>query len=76
VDKKAQLIEYVIQDIIAFSIEDAGLEIPAAMSRFYNSTVFEKLQDTETGLYSCGSAYVYDLFRSELENGKLLQVEV
>ena len=71
-----QLIEYIIQDIIAFLIEDKGLTIPVAMSQFYNSAVFEKLQDTETGLYSCSSAYVYDLFLSELENGRLIQIEV
>jgi hypothetical protein len=74
--KQEQLIEYVIQDIIAFLIEDKGLTINAAMSQFYSSTVFEKLQDTKTGLYSCSSAYVYDLFLSEIENGKLIQTEI
>jgi hypothetical protein len=74
--KQEQLIEYVIQDIVAFLIEDKELTIPAAMSSFYNSTVFEKLQDTETGLYSYSSAYVYDLFMSEIENGRLIQTEV
>ncbi|GHS94044.1 hypothetical protein AGMMS50276_05840 [Synergistales bacterium] len=70
--KQAQLIEYIIQDIIAFLIEEKGLTIPVAISYFYNSTVFEKLQDIETGLYLCSSSYVYEMFQSELENGRLV----
>jgi len=35
-----------------------------------------KLNDTETGLYLCGSDYVYDLFYDELKNGKIVQQEI
>jgi hypothetical protein len=73
--KREQLIEYIIQDIIEYQCEDDDLDILSAMARFYNSTVFEKLQDTETGLYLAASAYVYELFRSELEHGRLIRFE-
>ncbi|MDR3315124.1 MAG: hypothetical protein LBS98_01360 [Coriobacteriales bacterium] len=74
--KQERLIEYIIQDVIEYSMGDKGGTIGEAMLAFYNSAVFDKLQDTETGLYLSGSAYVYDLFTSELENGRLVQLEV
>lgn len=75
-NKQELLIEYGIQDIIAYYIEDTECNIETAMNRFYTSEVFEKLQDIETGLYLESSAYVYDLFKTELEYGKLIQLEV
>ena len=42
--------------------EEQGLEYDEAMNKFYNSEVFEKLQDKETGLYCESSSYVYELF--------------
>jgi hypothetical protein len=76
VSKQQQLIEYVIQDIIRYQIEDMGLSVPESMSRFYTSTTFSKLQDVETGLYLNSSAYVYDLFKVESEQGMLTQNEI
>lgn len=75
-NKKKQLIEYITQDIVTFIVEDCQVEIDMAMNQFYNSAVFEKLQDIETGLYLEGSAYVYDLFLNEMENGRLIQNEI
>mgnify|MGYP007041225037 CR=1 FL=1 len=45
-------------------------------SKFYNSEVFEKLQDEETGLYKESSAYVYDLFKDEMNFGHIIQAEI
>ena len=75
-NKQKQLIEYIIQDVIAFIIEDENIELEDAMNQFYNSTVFEKLQDIETGLYLESSAYVYDMLKNEMENGRLIQKEL
>lgn len=75
-NKQMHLIEYIIQDVIAFIMEDKNLELEDAMNQFYNSIVFEKLQDIETGLYLESSAYIYDLLKSEIENGKLIQKEL
>ncbi len=74
--KQELLIEYSIQDIIAYYIEDSQSDIETAMKKFYTSQIFEKLQDIETGLYLESSAYVYDLFKTELQYGKLVQIEV
>lgn len=60
--KQEQLIEYIVQDIVDMFSSDQNIEYDEAMNKFYNSEVFEKLQDKETGLYMESSEYVYDLF--------------
>lgn len=74
--KKAQLIEYVIQDIVDMFATDQNIEYDDAMNKFYNSEVFVKLQDKETGLYLESPEYVYDLFKDELNFGHIVQAEI
>ena len=57
--KQEQLIEYIVQDIVDMFSSDQDIEYDEAMNKFYNSKVFEKLQDKETGLYMESSEYVY-----------------
>lgn len=45
------------------------------MDIVYNSLVFDKLTDVETGLYKESSSYVYMLLRDELNEGALIQEE-
>ena len=61
--KPEALAEAVTRDIVGFIMEDNGLGLEAAMSLFYDSVIFEKLCDAETGLYLEGPAYVYGLFK-------------
>lgn len=42
----------------------------------YNSEIFEKLVDKETGLYLESPEYVYDLFKDEMNFGHIIQVEI
>lgn len=74
--KQEQLIEYQIQDIIEYIVIDMQIEYDKAMQIFYNSQVFDKLTDVETGLYLEGSAYVYGLFQDERNLGHLIQAEI
>lgn len=74
--KKDQLIEYSIQDIIEYIVNDLRIEYDEAMRIFYNSQTFDKLSDTETGLYLESSAYVYGIFQDERNFGNLIQAEV
>lgn len=74
--KQSQLIEYIIQDIIDMFTTDQNIEYDEAMNKFYNSEVFEKLQDKDTGLYLESSEYVYDLFKDELNFGHIVQAEI
>lgn len=74
--KREQLMEYITQDIIVLLMKERSLEVEDAMNLFYNTVVFEKLHDEETGLYLEGSLYVYDLLKNELANGMLVQEEI
>lgn len=74
--KQEQLIEYIVQDIVDMFSSDQNIEYDEAMNRFYNSKVFEKLQDKETGLYMESSEYVYDLFKDEMNFGRIVQAEI
>lgn len=74
--KQEQLVEYSIQDIIEYIVADLGIEYDKAMQLFYNSRVFDKLTDIETGLYLESSAYVYGIFQDERNFGNLIQTEM
>ncbi len=74
--KQEQLIEYIIADVVDMLSTELEIEYDDGMNHFYNSEVFEKLQDVETGLYLMSSSYVYDLFRDELNFGHIVQAEI
>ncbi|SEJ16628.1 hypothetical protein SAMN02910453_2271 [Lachnospiraceae bacterium A10] len=75
-NEKKQLIEFIVQDIVEMITQDQGVEFDEAMDRFYESEVFDKLQDVETGLYRESTAYIYDLYKDELNFGRILQAEI
>ena len=68
--------EFTTQRIIQYLMHDRDMEVDEAMNLFYNSTVFEKLHDEETGLYLESPLYVYDLLKNEIRNGRLVQEEI
>lgn len=74
--QKEQLMEYISQDVIDMIVTDREIKCDVAMNLFYNSQVFEKLQDIETGLYLESSAYIYDLFKDEMNFGRIVQAEI
>lgn len=74
--KQEQLMEYNIQDIIEYIVQDFRIEYDQAMQIFYNSQTFDKLMDIETGLYLESSAYVYGIFQGERNFGCLVQAEI
>lgn len=74
--KQEQLIEYNIQDIIEYIVQDLGIEYDEAMRLFYDSKTFDRLMDIETGLYLESSAYVYGIFQNERNFGNLIQTEI
>jgi hypothetical protein len=70
------LIEGVTEDLVSFLVLEEKLLIEVAMDKVYNSTVFEKLLDVETGLYRESSSYCYCLLMDELANGEFIQNEI
>jgi hypothetical protein len=75
-DKIRFMKDFVTSDVILCIIEDTGLLPEEAMKEFYNSEVFDRLCDTETGLYRESGGYVYDLYKTEKEHGRLVQTEI
>ena len=65
------LVEGITKDIIAYLMEDSGCDLPTALKEFYNSKTFAKLSDESPGLYIESSAYVYEMLKGELINGRL-----
>ena len=75
-DKKKQMIEYMVQDLVEIISETQSLEYEHAMSLLYNSEIYNKLLDIETGLYRESPAYVYGLLQDEFNFGHILQAEM
>jgi predicted transcriptional regulator len=68
--------EFLVADLITFIMEDANMSADEAMDQFYNSQVFERLDDTGTGLYRESLAYVYELYKDECKYGRIVQMEI
>jgi hypothetical protein len=54
---------FALQGVILRIMEEENFNMQEAMDKFYNSEWFDKLQDTETGLYSESPAYIYGLYK-------------
>ena len=58
--------EEIIKDIIARLVDEKGIAIPEAFDAVYNSRLFQKLNNPDTGLYFQSSGYVYSYMLEEL----------
>ena len=74
--KEKHLIEYVIQDLVEIIVDTQKIEYDEAMAMLYSSSVYDKVLDTETGLYRESPAYVYGLFQDEMNFGRIVQTEI
>ena len=74
--KQKQLIEYITDDIVSFIMEDFKVPVLETMQRLYTSETFSKLNNIETGLYLESPSYIYDIYKSEKENGRIIQQEI
>lgn len=74
--KIEQMIEYMVQDLIEMLTEEQKTEYDSAMHTIYDSEIYEKILDIETGLYRESPAYVYGLLQDELHFGRIVQAEV
>ena len=63
-DKKDLMIDLVTADVIDAIMDDNAVSAQEAMQAFYNSEVFDRLCDTETGLYRESGGYVYHLYKN------------
>lgn len=74
--KEQQMVEYMVQDLVEMLTEACGIEYDEAMRIIYASDIYEKLTDTETGLYRESPGYVYGLLQDELNFGHIVQAEL
>ena len=75
-DKIQVMMDLVTATVISCIMEAEGLPADAAKKAFYNSQVFDRLCDVETGLYRESGGYVHDLYKIEREHGRLVQLEI
>lgn len=66
------LVEGITKDVAIYIMQDdESTDLPTALNMFHNSETFSKLMLEESGLYIEGSAYIYELYLSEVKCGKL-----
>lgn len=56
-------------DLVEIIMREWKCSMTEAMATLYNSETFQRLQDTETGLYYQSPGYVYDFLNNELRSG-------
>ena len=65
------LIDSLVEHLTLRVMEEYGLSITEALSLVYNSQLYEKIVDVETGLYYQSASYNYNLLRREIVLGKI-----
>lgn len=60
------LINYAIDQMTAFLIEDLHISLGQALDLIYSSRIYDLLQDEDAGLTEKSSAYIYELLKQEL----------
>ncbi len=55
-----------VEVMVSYLMEEKGMDMIAAFAKVYNSTIYNKLVDTNTGLYLQSPGYIYSyLMESE-----------
>ncbi len=65
------LIDCLVERLTIFLMKDEKLSLVEAMSVVYNSQLYEKIMDLETGLFYQSPTYNYHFLRNELKMGKI-----
>lgn len=60
------LINYIVDKLTAFLIEDSGLPIEQALDVVYSSNLYELLCDKTADLTSESPSHLYELLKSQL----------
>ena len=65
------LIQSTVQKLVMLLVRDYKMSIIDAFSTVYNSELYERLNDLDTGLYYQSPLYVYHSLQNELKTGRL-----
>ena len=55
-----------VEEIVSLLQEDYGMNMLDAFDTIYNSKIYKKLIDTETGLYIQSPLYIYEYLKEEI----------
>jgi hypothetical protein len=64
------LIDSLTKNLVLRVIKEFKLSIKESLDAVYNSQLYDKILDLETGLYFQSAGYNYQLLRKELLEGK------
>lgn len=56
-----------VEEIISLLQENYSMDMLEAFDTIYNSKIYKKLTDTETGLYIQSPLYIYEYLKEEIE---------
>lgn len=65
------LIDGLVEQLSLFVMDDYNYSMIDALALVYNSQLYVKIMDTETGLYFQSAAYNYRLLKHEITYGKI-----
>lgn len=65
------LIDTLTKNLVIRVIKDFGLSVKEGLDAVYNSQLYEKILDLDTGLYYQSAGYNYQLLHKELVEGKI-----
>ena len=68
------LIDNLTKNLVLSVMEEFKYSITESMDVVYNSQLYEKIMDLETGLYYQSAGYNYELLRNELLTGKVARI--
>lgn len=71
-DETRFLINSLVEQLTLMIIEEYNLSIPQALELVYNSQLYEKIMDTDSGLYYQSAKYNYEMLRHEMKYGKIV----
>jgi len=62
-NKFEYLKSFLVAGVVQIIAEEEHLGIKESFTKFYNSSIAEKLENKKTGLYLESPAYVYELYK-------------
>lgn len=65
------LIDSLVEQLALWAMRDYRLSMVEALQLIFNSQLYEKVIDLETGLYYQSAAYNYGLLKHEVDYGKI-----
>ena len=71
-DETRFLINSLVEQLTLMVIEEYNLSIPQALELVYNSQLYEKIMDIDSGLYYQSAKYNYEMLRHEMKYGKII----